>query len=47
MKTKSPMRRAGKKSSFPNPYFLLIVRPVSRSYFFGEKNFRAGLQAKI
>jgi hypothetical protein len=33
------MIRAGKKSYFPNPYFLFIVRPVFRGYFFGKKKF--------
>jgi hypothetical protein len=41
------MRIAGKKSYFPNPYFLLIIRAVFRGYFFSEKNFGAGLQARI
>jgi hypothetical protein len=41
------MRRAGKKSYFPNPCSLLLVRPVFRGHFFGEKNFGAGLQARI
>jgi hypothetical protein len=41
------MRKARKKSYFPNPYFLLIIRPVFRGNFFAEKNFGAGLQARI
>lgn len=45
--TESPMIKVGKKSPFPNPYFLLIIGPVFKGYFFGEKNFEAGLEARI